>query len=211
MKLITFLAIICLAMPLWGRGQGLSAPKCLAEAPDAVIPLVDKNTRLDMIDYFMAGQSKASANKFMGSCSIVEMNDTSAIFMLTDSVRCQIFVLNPDADAPIIGVITTYFDPLSDSSVAFYDKRWQKISGIMAPPRLSAWLTSEGERNRAKVEEEIPFILASYSFDPSSRMLVATNNTGRYFTAEDAPASLRMLKPRIAYLWDGKRFKPASK
>ncbi len=211
MKLIRILAVICLALPLLGRGQGLSAPKCLAEAPEAVIPLIDKNTRLDMIDYFMAGQSKASANKAMGSCSIVEMSDSSVTFMLTDSVRCQLFVLNPDSEAPVIGVITTYSDPMPDSSVAFYNTRWQKLPSAWAQPGLSAWLTPEGARSRAKVEEEVPFILATFSYSPSTGRLVATNRTDRYFVSSDAPGSLALLKPELAYAWDGKRFKPVSK
>lgn len=211
MKLITILAFLCVALHMPALAQGLSASKCLAEAPDAVMPLIDKNTRLDMIDYFMAGQSKPSANKLKGACSILEMNDTSAIIMLTDSIRCQIFVLNPDAQAPIIGIITTYSRPLPDSSVAFYNTRWQKMPGVIAMPDLSAWLTPEGARNRAKVEEEIPFILASYVFDAPSQTIVATNNTGSYFTSSDTPPSLEWLRPEIAYRWDGKRFKKSEK
>lgn len=211
MKLIKLLAIVIAALPLRAGAQGLSASKCLAEAPDAVIPLIDKNTRLDMIDYFMAGMSKPSANALGGSSLIVEMNDSSVLFNLTDSIRCQIFVLNPDASAPVIGMITTYSAPLPDSSVQFYTTRWQKLSGILPAPGLSSWLTPEGARHRAQVEEEIPFILASYSYNPATGTIVATNNTQSYFTSDSAPGALGMLKPELAWRWDGKRFKPVGK
>lgn len=211
MKMIRLLAIVCLALPLLAAAQGLSASKCFTEAPDAVIPLIDKNTRLDMVDYFMAGMSKASTNKLMGSSSIVEMNDSSVLLNLTDSVRCQIFVLNPNAPAPIIGVITTYSGPMPDSSVDFYTTRWQKLSGIMPKARLSDWLTAEGAKNRALVEEQLPFILASYAYDPASQTIVATNNTGHYFSKDDAPAALGMLKGQLAYRWEGNKFKLTSK
>lgn len=211
MKTIRLLAILCLAMPMWAIAQGLSASKCFTEAPDAVIPLIDKNTRLDMVDYFTAGMKKTSANKLMGASAIVEMNDTSVTLNVTDSVRCQIFVLNPQAQAPIIGVITTYSGPLPDSSISFYTTRWQKLSGILPTPTLSAWLTPEGAKNRSMMEEQLPFILASYEFDPARQTIVATNNTEAYFAKDDEPAALGMLKPELTYSWDGKKFKLTAK
>lgn len=200
-----------LALPLLAAGQGLTASKCLAEAPEAVMPMLDKNARLDMIDYYSAGVSKASANRLAGSARIVEMTDTSATLMLTDSISCQLFVLNPSSPSPVIGIITTYAWPLPDSSVAFYNSRWQPIGGLLPAPRLAQWLTPEGKRLRAKVEEELPFILATYRFNPADQTLVATNNTSRYYTVSDAPEALGLLKPELAFRWDGKRFKPTSR
>ncbi len=211
MKIIKILSLLLLALPSMALGQGLSASKCLAEAPDAVIPVIDRNTRLDMIDYFTAGLPKASVNRLGGQCSIVEMTDSSATFMLTDSISCQLFVLNPASTAPIIGIITTYADPIADSSVQFYNSRWQPLAGVLAEPGLADWLTPEGKRRRALVEEELPFILAAYRFIPEQQMLVAVNNTARYFAPADSPQALGLLKPELAYRWDGKRFKPASR
>ncbi|MCM1450643.1 MAG: DUF3256 family protein [Clostridium sp.] len=211
MKLIKLLAFAIAALPIWAGAQGLTALKCLAEAPDAVIPLIEKNTRLDMIDYFTAGMSKPSANKLKGECSIIEMDDASVTFSLTDSARCQMFVLNPASASPIIGVITTYPSPLRDSSVDFYTTRWQKLAGIMPSPTLSAWLTSEGKGSRALVEEQLPFILASCAYYPETQTIVATNNTGEYFAASDKPEALGLLKKELVYRWDGKKFKLADK
>lgn len=206
---IILLAFACIAACC--NAQGLTAAKCLGEAPAEVIPLLDKNTRLDMIDYFLAGQSKPSTNSLAGSSSIVEMNDTSVIFNLTDSIRAQMFVLNPSSPSPVIGLITTFPIPLADSSVEFYNSRWQKLPGLLPEARLTDWLTAEGKGKRAKVEEELPFILASYSFDPATLTLTATNNTSTYYTPDDTPEALSLLKPQIVYSWDGKRFKPASR
>lgn len=41
------------------------------DAPTAFFPTIDRSTRLDMIDYFNAGSSKASANVVNGECRVI--------------------------------------------------------------------------------------------------------------------------------------------
>lgn len=209
MKIKILIAIVSLALPLMGMAQGLTASKCLTEVPARVLPLLDKNTRLDMIDYFSAGMTGKSVSQLGGACTIIELGDSSVTFMLSDSIRCQMFVLNPNAPAPVIAMITTYSKPLQDSKVELFTTRWEPQPQLLAQPTLKDWLTPEGAKARVQVEEEIPFILATAVFDPKTQTLQITNQTESYFVDTDQPAALQMLRPQLTYQWDGKKFKLA--
>lgn len=188
--------------------ETLTAAKCFAEAPDHVLHAIDKSTRLDMLDYFRAGVEKPSANIYEGVAMVTAESDASLSFTLTENVQAQMFVLNPDSPAPIIGYITTLPTPIPDSSVALFNSRWQPASPkILSLPTLAAWLTPDGKKHRAEVEDQLPFILASAAYDPQSLTLVFTNNMQQFYTPYDTPEALGWLKPSLSYRWNGSQFK----
>ena len=59
-KVIVIALITACVLPLKSHAR-LTAAEAFASAPQSVFPLLDKNARLDMIDYFNSGSSASSS------------------------------------------------------------------------------------------------------------------------------------------------------
>lgn len=209
-KIRTLLTICAFAVASIAIGQEgveqLTAEKCFLEAPTTILHYIDRGTRLDMIDYFKSGSDKASANAFGNESRITSLDPQSVVVDIDNGVECQFFVLDTRGKKPLIGVIFTLDTPIADSDLSIYTSRWEREEKAFAAPKLADWLTSAGKKQRKQVEEAIPFIMASYVYDPATLTLTITNNTADYFCEADAPAELALLKDKLAYKWNGHKF-----
>ncbi len=189
--------------------QVATAAKCFTEAPDAIVKLLPRNTRLDMLDYFHAGSPKVSVNAAGGKCKIISESDTAIMYQAAEGVVCQLFVLNPsDAGSMRIGLIETVETPAPDSRLTIFDSRWADLtSATFKAPRLSDWTRGISSGLRDEVERSIPMLLAEYTFDPKTSTLTVESSMNQYYTATDRPEALRYVSPLLRYNWDGRRFK----
>lgn len=186
----------------------LTAEKCLAEAPFEVLPLLGRNVRLDMIDYYHAGSDRESTNDLGGTARITSLTPESITMDYGTGAKMQIFVLDPDSRKPLIGVIETLDSPIADSSMRLFNSRWEPQPG--APePRLADWLATKDKADRALAEEALPYIQATYAYDPATGILTITNNMAAYFALGEGDKVMAKLKPELRYKWTGSQFKPA--
>ncbi len=184
----------------------MTAEKCFVEAPPEVFQLIVPNTRLDMVDYFKAGMDRKSANAAGGECVLLSVEPQSVMLQAGDGILCQFFVLE-GSKKPLIGVIETLSTPGEDSSMKFYTSDWVPVDakkGIFRQPTLSDWANGD-KATIAQAQEQLPFILVSYSYDPNTQTLTATNNMASYYHPTDTPDSLGKLRQTITYKWDARR------
>lgn len=168
-----------------------------------VLPELKVGTRLDMLDYFKADIDKASENNFGGEAKVTAIDSLSLDFNLTADISCQLFVVNAGG-LPVTCIVTTYPTPIPDSRLRAYDHNWREAS-VFAEPRLADWLIDK--KNRKEAEQALPFVLASYRYDPATQTLTVTNEMAAYWIEAERPAALAMLHDTLRYRWDGKRFK----
>ena len=189
--------------------QVATAAKCFAEAPEAIVKLLPRNTRLDMLDYFHAGSPKISVNALGGKSKIISESDTAITYQAADGVVCQLFVLNPtDARSMRIGLIETVSTPAADSRLTIFDSRWSDLtSATFKTPRLSDWTRGLSSDRRDEVEQSIPMIVAEYMFDPHTSVLTVTSRMDQYYSPTDRPEALQYVSRVLKYSWDGRRFK----
>lgn len=186
-----------------------TAADLMAKAPRSVIPLLANDTRLDMIDYFNSGMTTPSANIMEGKARVTAMNDRSVTFETTSASSYQIALL-PAGNDTIVAVVRTIMTPAPDSDIALYTTSWQPLntSRYFTEAGIEQWLTREGMRNRRDIADKIPFMIASFIYDPESATLTATQALEQYLSAEDYTEVKKFVKPSIIYKWTGKRFKP---
>lgn len=197
---------LCLALFAMAMGAQSTATDYFVSAPIGVLPLIDTTTRLDMMDYFHSGSSTESTNTFNGRCVMKSESPESVTFMATDDIKYQLAILPADKDTVVV-LIETIPTPIPDSRIAFYTSSWRPLGKApFAEPSLKDWLNDSGGKARKEVEEALPFIMASYEYFPETSTLVITNNTGRYFTEEETPRALALLKASLKYRWNGKKF-----
>ena len=203
-KYIFIFMLILGAMPVWAQ---LTASEAFASAPQGVFPLLDKNTRLDMVDYYRNGMSTASQNSLDGRSMITEMTPESITVKITDSSAAQLAVLT-SPKGQIIALINTVATPGLDSNIRFYDSEWRLLdgSGIFSKPDWKEWMTAAGQENSDEVTMQVPFMLSSYRIDPVTSRLTLTNNLSRFLDKEVYESLSSYLRPSLTYDWTGKKF-----
>ncbi|MDE6286089.1 MAG: DUF3256 family protein, partial [Muribaculaceae bacterium] len=161
-----------LSATMTARDAG-SAQWFFAMAPDEVMPLLPANTRLDMLDYYNSGMQRPSRNEAGGMALITSSADRRLTFEAGDSCSYELAVFTTPRDT-LVALIETLRYPMPDSRVEWFDARWQPVKAPVAEPGLKQWLTRDGARNRAEVEETIPFITATATADPDRRTITYT-------------------------------------
>ena len=185
----------------------ITASEAFSTAPNTVFPLLDSSTRMDMIDYFNSGMSNTSTNNLKGQSAVTSLSDKALSVKMTDSSTAQIVVLDAGS-GQVVAVISTVAAPGLDSSIAFFDADWNALpdGNYFAKPRIDDWLTPEGKANKAEVEMQVPFMIASYNYDPSTGKLLLVNNLNRFLDEDIYDIVSRYLRPTLSYTWNGKRF-----
>lgn len=202
-------ALAALAQESDAMPQGLTAAKCFLAMPEEMLQMLPEGTRLDMLDYAHAGSDRASANELDGPARILSEEPHSLIFQYGLSDTVQIFVLNPTATSPLIGVIHTFATPILDSNVQIYTPQWQPAPLASRAPTLylDDWLAKKAARRL--VEESLPYILASAAYDPHTQTLTYTNSMAAYFYGDEGKDTMAALRPSLTFKWTGSKFAPA--
>lgn len=201
-----FLTAVMLAGALTSMAE-LTAADAFTSAPQNVFPLLDRNTRLDMVDYVKSGLSTPSQNSLQGRSAITELTPQALTVKMSDSSAAQIAVLQ-GAKGEVIALISTVATPGLDSTIRFYDSSWKPLDGaaFFSKPGWNEWLTDNGRENREEVTMQVPFMLASYRIDPASSQLVLTNNLSRFLDKDVYSMIESYLRPSLTYSWNGKKF-----
>lgn len=183
------------------------AADLFTSAPQSVFPLLDQNTRLDMVDYFKNNMSKASQNSLGGRSMIMELTPESVTVKMTDSSAMQLVSLK-GSKGEVIALISTVATPGLDSSIKFYDADWSPLPAdkIFTKPGWKEWLTDSGRANEEEVTMQVPFMLASYRLDPATSTLTLTNNLSKFLDKEIYDDISSYLRPELTYTWTGKNF-----
>lgn len=183
----------------------LTASQAFVEAPRSVLPLLDRNARLDMLDYFNGGLTTKTSNKLNGSSAVTAVSPEQIAVQMTDASTCHMAVI-PAANDTLVAVITTIATPAPDSKMTVYSSDFARdlTSSVFSKPTLRDWVTDGS--SLATVESMVPFLLISYSYNPATLTLTLTNNT-RSFLSEDVYSIVEpYLKKEILYKWNGKKF-----
>lgn len=199
--LLTVLGLSCVA----GASAQLTAADAFTSAPASVFPLLDRNTRLDMVDYVKSGLSTPSANALKGSSTITAMSPGALSVRMTDSSTAQVIVLPAGSDS-VIAVISTVAAPGLDSSISFYTTGWKPADGkkYFSKPDWKDWTVAGADVS--EVTMQTPFMLASYVYDPDTGKLTLTNNLSRFLDKDVYDDISDSLHPELTYTWNGKKF-----
>lgn len=186
--------------------MAFSAVDAFTSAPDVVLPLLPKNTRLDMIDYFNSGTSIASKNKLDGEARILSLADKVMQFTMSEVSEYQVVVLKYGKEE-IIALIETLKTPVADSRISFYNSRWEPIEkSCFKEPDLKTWLTNEGRKKIDDVRAVLPFLLVQYEYSREDNALILALKADQFLSKEAYSGISQWLKPTLKYAWNGKKF-----
>lgn len=194
-------------MPAMSR---VTAEEIFVNAPQDIFMLLNKNARLDMLDYYKAGQSGQVKNSLKGTSSIISLQPESMVIQMTTSSVYQLTVLPASKEEnDIIALIVTMSSPAKDSRISFYKaKDWSYIETkkIFSEPILADWLSNTGKQNRAMVESMVPFMMSYYTYTPEDETLTVTNDLATFLSPDIYSMIQGYLQPQLVYKWNGKKF-----
>ncbi len=146
-----------------------TAPTIFIKSPLSVVPTIDKNTRLDMVDYFRGGMSTASATSLNGEARVTSMDDRQIEFTTSDNGRMAMAPVKYGKDTVIVVVKTTEI-PVADSRVELYSWPGWKLIDSMDCGVIADWVTpgAKKENRTEDVENALGFMTASATFDPET-------------------------------------------
>ncbi len=203
--ILTLATLTVLLLPATMQAQ-LTARQAFATAPQSVFPLLDTNTRLDMIDYFDAGMKNESKNALGGQSALLEVSPMSLSMKMSDASTNQVFLLPAAGNDTIIGVIRTVATPGHDSSLSLYTSKWQPVaqSKRFNAPKLTDWVTDRS--HLGDVEAVVPFMLTGYKYDPQRSTLTLENNLNGFLSDDIYEMVAPYMLSSLTYEWDGKKF-----
>lgn len=199
--LLSLIAVAAMALPL--NVRAITPEDAFVNAPSSVIPLIEKSTRLDMIDYFNAGSDRPSRNVLYGNSRITALSPEHIVIEATAASTLEIIAL-PSGNDTILAVIHTLATPVPDSRLALYTSEWEELpSRSYTAPDLVQWIAPGASRD--EVESLLPFMLASCAYSPETGEFIFTNRLSEFLSEEVYEPLKPLVRPTLTYVWDGKR------
>lgn len=168
-----------------------TAADALKSAPELMITPLSKAKVADLVEYARAGMmTHAEKNAAGGEARILALDSVHAELQ-TGPGRVLTFELLPLKGDTVIAVIETLTSQMADSRMTVYSRSWQPQPRLWREPEASAW----------GILDQVPIVMATYSYSPALRTLTLTNTS-----------ELReQMKPSLTYNWTPKGFRPAKK
>lgn len=189
--------------------SGLTTRTVFESLQVSPLEILNRNTRLDMLDYWDA-DSTFRAKNGMNGLSWIEAGDNDYLKVrLTPVSTFEIRILPGKKEATVM-TIYTVGDSIqaSDSEVDFYSQALQKLDkrNFLPIPSLKDFfeIPKGSATSMKEIEQLIPFPTVEYYAEPEGTSLNARLTVGNYMSIDDYNIVKLFLKPHITYVWDGK-------
>lgn len=201
------LSLLCCAVAALSS-KGVPIDSIFYRAPMDVLPLLEGNTRLDMLDLYNCGMVARGTNIFGGTSRILKKGKDFMYIRLTEMSEWELKVLPAGQDV-ILCTVHTLHGMAGGSQVDFYGINWLPLE--MTRPELKMadfWLPDNppSEERREEWEERLSPINVTAHWSEEDMRLVYTLSTealNRIQQEEIKP----FLRPRV-YGWVDGRFTP---
>lgn len=184
--------------------EARTAADFFVDAPLRQMLLLDRNTRLDMLDYFNIGMATTSTNTLNGRSKIVRNEPQLLVVETSASSAMQIALVKVKSDT-LIAVIETVKTPVPDSSIRFYKSDWTLAKTQPDMPTYKSFITKD-KKTVAKTATEPDMIFYTIDFDAERGEFVFLNTTTGYYVVADRPDGVDLMSPSIIMRYDGKKF-----
>jgi len=186
-RLRRFLLLTVLAAVGFGAYAKFTAADALRSAPSALLGPLSKAGVADLVEYAHAGMLSHSERNAVGAEACILALDSVHAELQTGPGRVLAFELLPLKGDTVIAVIETLTSQVADSRMTVYSRSWQPRPKLWKEPGASVWGRLD----------EVPILMAEYSYSPATQTLTLTN------TSE----AKERLTPQLRYKWTTKGFR----
>lgn len=209
MKRIHFiLTLLLMSLPFALDVRG-GIREVFTELATPTLEPLDRNERLDMLDYFDSGLATPVTSALGEACVITSADDNSLCIDMGAGTTVGLYMLKAGKDS-IVMQITDLSLPAVDSAIEFYNTDSQPLSLDKFLPHLclSDWTARRlSADEQLDLENNIGFIMYKADYDAATGNLVLTGSFSDYLPEESVKVIEKFLKPQLTLHWSGKKFK----
>lgn len=202
---IIFILSALMSLPVAAR----SVRDFFASEPDVVFTLLPKDRRLDMLDYYDAGQKMPVGNNFGGTALLDTLTSDFMRIQTSGSSRVELFMATSKRDT-VLYVVSTCLLPAADSYVAVYDTNWNElpVDKYLKQLRLGDFIViPKGEKIKCEdLAAMAKFPTIEYSVVPDDKSIVARHTVKGIMTVERYDEIKPYLVDSLVYNLKGVKF-----
>lgn len=174
--------------------------------PTDILPILDIDARLDMIDLYNYNMKAEAYNIYGGKSVMTQKTDSMFSISLTESSRWDLALL-PQSEDTIFAVIYTLLSPAESSRIVLYDVDWQPLAYQFQLPNIEKFFREPYPFSPERMEtlrQDLKLCSVSLSFSPQTRALIAQVSTIN--APGDDWTDLKTLLFSLRYAWTGDAF-----
>lgn len=183
-KILLLAAILSVGFGAYAR---LTAASALKTMPGEQLGALSAAKVADLVEYANAGMLTHTERNAAGAEARILALDSLHAELQTGPGRMLTLDLLPQKGDTVIAVIETLTSQVADSRLTVYSRTWKPQPRLWQEPKASAW---------GKLDE-VPIVMAEYSYDPATQVLTLVN------TSE----LKEKMKPALRYRWTAKGFR----
>ena len=204
--LVALIAAIYMAAPALAK----TAKDFFIEDSTKVFPLLSKSLRMDMLDYYVSGQSVELENAFGGKSQLLKATNQYVSVQLSDAHSVEIWVPDTVAKKSVVVVNYQYRVPTSDGNIVVYNlvDMSENIKAFDAPD-ITDFISvpKNSDMNKQEVADKIDIPMISYDINPDTGEITASHNLNEFLSQEEYARIEKYMIKSIRYVWTGKKYK----
>lgn len=221
MKKLLFAVILTMVAALGqakdvSKSDTISIRRAFVDLPVNVLDLLNRTTRLDMLDYYDVDSIYSAPNTMEGISRLDTVAPDYLKLQLTDVSTLAIKLLKDKKGRDIVMTLYTIGGQgqAPDTEVCFFDASLQELQKdkYFKLPQLSDFFSiPKGSATTMKeIKEMVPFPTMEYFAYSGSDVVDVKLTIEAYVDQDDYNIMKLFLLPTVAYRWDGSRFKKIS-
>lgn len=189
----------------------LTAREVFTRLPLGVLDLLNRSTRLDMLDYYDADSLWRAPNAMEGYSRLNEVRPDYLSVEVTEVSNLTIRILNAKKGVVVMTLYTVGTDEEGrDTEIQFFDSALNPLptDKFISIPRPEDFLDIPKGVNRKEIEALIPFPTIEWAVAADAPILTGRMTLGNHLPIESADRLRPLLRPEITRVWDGTKWKP---
>ena len=185
----------------------------LAAMPDSVMPLLVKNRRLDLIDFYDARMEAVVTNLLDGKSRLETLTEDFAKIGYTGAsdVTMKLLAVNDTTD--ILCMVTTMKSKgkatVADSRIAFFDEQWNplKATAYMNEPSIEDFRSTQQSDSVQWAWNKLDTFFRTYQLCAENTELKCVLTTTDYLSTDDRKELIPYLrKDPLTYRWTNGKY-----